>query len=113
MFSPQVNNTLAPYKTCPNDSNPAIGDRGTYYVKQWVGVYLLQAHMRIQPLSEGVHLTLEDVCAIQMMCAYEVRNPLHLSTPATATPYSLMLITTSTRPPHSDTPDSAHYSLKR
>ncbi|KIM19365.1 hypothetical protein M408DRAFT_13500, partial [Serendipita vermifera MAFF 305830] len=38
-----VNNTLAPYKTCPNDSNPLIGDRGTYYVKQWVSVYLVDA----------------------------------------------------------------------
>jgi hypothetical protein len=72
----QVNNTLAPYQTCPNDSNPAIGDRGMYYVKQWVGVYLPKAHARIQALLEGVRLSLEDVYAMQMMCAYEVRTKL-------------------------------------
>ena len=43
-----------------------------YYVKQWVEVYLLKAHSRIQALLEGVQLTLEDVHAMQLMCAYEV-----------------------------------------
>ncbi|KAG8816240.1 hypothetical protein FRC18_001111 [Serendipita sp. 400] len=67
----QFNNTLAPYKTCPNDSKPAIGDRGTYYVKQWVSVYLQEALQRIQGLLKGYTLTLEDVYTMQMMCAYE------------------------------------------
>jgi hypothetical protein len=44
-------------------------------VKQWVGVYLPKAHARIQALLEGVRLSLEDVYAMQMMCAYEVRTP--------------------------------------
>ncbi|KIM23174.1 hypothetical protein M408DRAFT_332472 [Serendipita vermifera MAFF 305830] len=66
-----VNNTLAPYKTCPNDSNPLIGDRGTYYVKQWVSVYLVDAQQRIQSLLEGYELSMEDLYAMQMMCAYE------------------------------------------
>lgn len=52
--------------------HPDIGDRGTPYVKQWVSVYLLAAHMRIQSLLEGYELSLEDVYSMQMMCAYEV-----------------------------------------
>ncbi|KAG8816435.1 hypothetical protein FRC17_000336 [Serendipita sp. 399] len=67
----QYNNTLAPYKTCPNDSRPEIGDRGTYYVKKWVPVYLQEALPRIQALLQGYTLSLEDVYTMQMLCAYE------------------------------------------
>ncbi|PVG01496.1 phosphoglycerate mutase-like protein [Serendipita vermifera] len=65
------NNTLAPYKTCPNDRIPEIGDRGTFYVKQWANVYLRDAHIRIQGMLKGYDLTMEDVYTMQMMCAYE------------------------------------------
>ncbi|KAG8816269.1 hypothetical protein FRC17_000379 [Serendipita sp. 399] len=67
----QYNNTLAPYKTCPNQWRPEIGDRGEYYQQKWVGVYLQEAHHRIQGLLDGYALSVEDLFAMQMLCAYE------------------------------------------
>ena len=63
-----VNNTLAPYKTCANDSKK--GDHGTWYVHKW-----------IQVLPQGcagapghvVKVDYEDVYIMQLSCAYEVR----------------------------------------
>ena len=65
-----VNNTLAPYKTCPNDSMK--GDRGRWYLRKWVEVYLKDAHKRLGTLLEGAKLEYEDVYVMQLLCAYEV-----------------------------------------
>jgi len=50
-----VNNTLAPYKTCPNDST-----------RKWVEVYLKDAHKRLGALLEGLELGYEDMYIIQL-----------------------------------------------
>lgn len=65
------NNTLAPYKTCPNDNNPTIGGRGYYYVEKWTHVYLEEARHRIQKMLHGYPLGIEDIYTMQMMCPYE------------------------------------------
>ncbi|TFY59888.1 hypothetical protein EVJ58_g5495 [Rhodofomes roseus] len=65
------NNTLAPYKTCPNAANAAKADRAYPYVSQWVSIYLKKALDRLQPQLKGVDLTIEDVYTMQQMCAYE------------------------------------------
>ena len=69
-----VNNTLAPYKTCTNDSTK--GDRGVWYVRKWVEVYLKDARERLGGLLDGMKLDYEDVYTMQMLCAYEVRPPI-------------------------------------
>ncbi|KAJ7265461.1 histidine phosphatase superfamily [Mycena haematopus] len=48
------NNTLAPYKTCPNAGDPSKADRG-----------------RASPQMVGYELSVEDVYVLQQMCAYE------------------------------------------
>ena len=65
-----VNNTLAPYKTCTNDSMK--GDRGRWYLRKWVEVYLKAAHKRLGASLEGTELSYEDVYVMQLLCAYEV-----------------------------------------
>ena len=66
-----VNNTLSPYKTCKNESKK--GDRGIWYVRKWIEIYLKDARARLGALLEGVKLDYEDLYAMQMLCAYEVR----------------------------------------
>ncbi|KAJ7368936.1 histidine phosphatase superfamily, partial [Mycena albidolilacea] len=61
------NNTLAPYKTCP----PLKADRGRAKVAQWAGMYLARAVGRLQPLTKGYELRVEDVYVLQQLCAYE------------------------------------------
>jgi hypothetical protein len=68
----QYNNTLSPYYTCPNTSVASRADRGTGFMKQWISVYLADAKARIQGYLSGYTLTLEDLFAMQTMCAYEV-----------------------------------------
>ncbi len=41
-------------------------------MQQWISVYLKDALTRIQALLSGYTLTLEDIFAMQTMCAYEV-----------------------------------------
>ncbi|KAI0048206.1 phosphoglycerate mutase-like protein [Auriscalpium vulgare] len=65
------NNTLAPYKTCPNAGDRSIADRGTPFVKEWANVYLQQARDRLQSQIPGYNLTIEDVYTMQQMCPYE------------------------------------------
>ena len=67
-----VNNTLAPYRTCTNDS--IKGDRGVWYLRKWTEVYLKDARERLGALLEGVELHYEDVYVMQLLCAYEVRS---------------------------------------
>ncbi|KAJ7869626.1 phosphoglycerate mutase-like protein, partial [Mycena leptocephala] len=66
-----VNNTLAPYKTCPNVNDPLKADRGRGFVAAWADVYLQNALKRLAPLIEGYELRVEDVYVMQQMCAYE------------------------------------------
>ncbi|KAJ3556987.1 hypothetical protein NM688_g1721 [Phlebia brevispora] len=65
------NNTLAPYKTCPNAEIKSKSDRGLWYVQKWAAVYLKDALDRLKPQMHGYELTIEDVYALQQMCAYE------------------------------------------
>ncbi|KAI0719060.1 phosphoglycerate mutase-like protein [Cerioporus squamosus] len=65
------NNTLAPYKTCPNASDRTKSDRGVAYVKEWAEIYLKDAVFRLRPQMQGYELTTEDVYTLQQMCAYE------------------------------------------
>ncbi|KAI0782986.1 phosphoglycerate mutase-like protein [Abortiporus biennis] len=65
------NNTLAPYKTCPNAQVSGKSDRSLYYVREWAKIYLANAHARLAPLLRGYSLTIEDIYTLQQMCAYE------------------------------------------
>ncbi|KDQ54057.1 hypothetical protein JAAARDRAFT_38656 [Jaapia argillacea MUCL 33604] len=65
------NNTLAPYKTCPNTQFKSKADRGRYYVAKWANVYLQGATERLGGMLEGFELSVEDVYSMQQMCAYE------------------------------------------
>ncbi|KAF8228627.1 phosphoglycerate mutase-like protein [Tricholoma matsutake] len=65
------NNTLAPYKTCPNHNTRSKGDRGTWYVRKWANIYLQGAVKRLKPNMPGFDLVIEDVYAMQQLCAYE------------------------------------------
>ncbi|KAI0057099.1 phosphoglycerate mutase-like protein [Artomyces pyxidatus] len=65
------NNTLAPYKTCPNTGDRAKADRGTPFVKEWAALYLKDARDRLQSQIHGYDLTIEDVYIMQQMCPYE------------------------------------------
>lgn len=71
-MSLQFNNTLAPYKVCPNAQDHSKSDRQQPYVKQWATIYLKDAHERLSPQIKGYDLTIEDVYTLQQMCAYEV-----------------------------------------
>ncbi|GJE94137.1 histidine-type phosphatase [Phanerochaete sordida] len=65
------NNTLAPYKTCPNADDKTKADRGTWFVRQWADIYLKDAQARLAPQMHGYNLTIEDLYTLQQMCAYE------------------------------------------
>ncbi|EIN13824.1 phosphoglycerate mutase-like protein [Punctularia strigosozonata HHB-11173 SS5] len=65
------NNTLAPYKTCPNARVKTKSDRGVYYVSKWAEIYLKDANARLAPLFQGYSLSIEDTFVLQQMCAYE------------------------------------------
>ncbi|KAI0757472.1 phosphoglycerate mutase-like protein [Daedaleopsis nitida] len=65
------NNTLAPYKTCPNAGDRSKSDRGVPYVAEWASIYLKDAVSRLRPQMHGYELTTEDVYTLQQMCAYE------------------------------------------
>jgi hypothetical protein len=67
----QYNNTLAPSYVCPNSNVASIADQGTPLMQQWISVYLKDAKTRIQGYLDGYTLTLEDLFAMQTMCAYE------------------------------------------
>jgi len=65
------NNTLAPYKICPNADDKSKAERGTGYVAKWASVYLKKAVARLQPQLTGYDLSIEDVYGFQQLCAYE------------------------------------------
>ncbi|KAJ7493301.1 phosphoglycerate mutase-like protein [Mycena galericulata] len=65
------NNTLAPYKTCPNANVKSKADRGRDYVEAWANVYLKKARKRLDAMLYGYDLSIEDVYVFQQLCAYE------------------------------------------
>ena len=58
--------------SCPNSDYSDKSDRGEYYVKYWTGRYLADARKRLQAQIDGYDLAIEDVYAMQHLCAYEV-----------------------------------------
>ncbi|KAF9453707.1 phytase [Macrolepiota fuliginosa MF-IS2] len=65
------NNTLSPYKTCPNAGDNDKADRGIWYVRRWADIYLKDARERLADEIKGFDLTVEDVYTMQQMCSYE------------------------------------------
>jgi len=65
------NNTLAPYKTCPNANIMEKGKRGVWYVSRWSDVYLKDARERLQGHLHGIDISIEDTYIMQQLCAYE------------------------------------------
>ncbi|EKM83174.1 hypothetical protein AGABI1DRAFT_33745 [Agaricus bisporus var. burnettii JB137-S8] len=65
------NNTLAPYKTCPNAKTQSKAERAVWYLTRWADKYLNEAQKRIAKDIKGFDLTIEDVYTMQQMCAYE------------------------------------------
>lgn len=72
------NNTLAPYKTCPNAEVKSKSDRGRDATEKWAQVYLQDALERFRPQLSGFDLNIEDLYTMQQMCAYEVGFYLYL-----------------------------------
>ena len=64
----QYNNTLAPYKTCPNAGDRTKSDRAIPYIKEWASIYLKDAHARLQPQLKGYDLSIEDIYIFQQVC---------------------------------------------
>ncbi|KIO21315.1 hypothetical protein M407DRAFT_218939 [Tulasnella calospora MUT 4182] len=67
--TPGVNNTLAPYMTCPNAK--AKGYRGQYFNDQWVSKYLKGAAKRLQKDMDGMKIGTSEAYNFQQLCAYE------------------------------------------
>ncbi|KAF8638870.1 hypothetical protein AX17_001926 [Amanita inopinata Kibby_2008] len=65
------NNTLSPYKTCPNARDYTKAERGVWYVRRWADRYLKGARERLQRQLHGIELSIEDVYTMQQLCAYE------------------------------------------
>ncbi|KAF9002167.1 histidine phosphatase superfamily [Cyathus striatus] len=65
------NNTLAPYKTCPNANSMSKAERGSWYLRRWADIYLKDALKRLRPQFQGYELSAEDLYAMQQLCAYE------------------------------------------
>ena len=63
---------LISYARCPNTDIKSKSDRGLWYVKKWAAIYLKDAQTRLAPQMQGYDLTIEDIYALQQMCAYEV-----------------------------------------
>lgn len=66
------NNTLAPYISCSNFYDRDVAYIGEYVQKEYITGYLAPATERIQKHApEGLRLSIEDVHAMQLLCAYE------------------------------------------
>ncbi|KAJ3514189.1 hypothetical protein NLJ89_g2508 [Agrocybe chaxingu] len=65
------NNTLAPYKTCPNASDKSKASRGDWYIARWAEIYLKDAQKRLQKDLDGLDLSIQDVYTMQQLCPYE------------------------------------------
>ncbi|KAG1727933.1 histidine phosphatase superfamily [Suillus paluster] len=67
----RFNNTLAPYRSCANNDIPHRGYRGQPYADAWKEVYLKDTVPRVQRYLDGLELDIEDVYAMQELCAFE------------------------------------------
>ncbi|KZT65932.1 phosphoglycerate mutase-like protein [Daedalea quercina L-15889] len=65
------NNTLAPWSACPNANDDVAGDLGGYASGNWTQIYLNATVPRLQQYITGLNLTVNDVYAMQQLCAYE------------------------------------------
>ncbi|KAH9483581.1 3-phytase A [Psilocybe cubensis] len=65
------NNTLSPYKTCPNAKIIHKSERGQWYIKRWANIYLKEAQKRLQKQLHGIDLTIEETYMMQQLCPYE------------------------------------------
>lgn len=64
------NNTLAPWNVCPNANN-AVEDIGFNAAANWTEIYLKKTVPRLQKHLKGITLDVNDVQAMQDLCAYE------------------------------------------
>ncbi|KAG1837949.1 histidine phosphatase superfamily [Suillus tomentosus] len=65
------NNTLSPCEACPNANSDDIGNFGDTQSNKWADIYLQDARRRLQPMIQGVNLTIPLVVAMQELCALE------------------------------------------
>ncbi|KDR81978.1 hypothetical protein GALMADRAFT_240377 [Galerina marginata CBS 339.88] len=65
------NNTLSPYKTCPNAKITSKAERGNWYTESWAKIYLKDARKRLQKHLHGLDLSIEDTFIMQQLCPYE------------------------------------------
>jgi hypothetical protein len=91
---------------CPNHNDKSKGDRGTWYVAKWAPIYLKDALERLKGNMKGFDLVVEDVYAMQQLCAYEVHYPVDSVDLAFANSSVYRLW-------RWDTPSSVSYSPKR
>lgn len=55
---------------CPNARDPAKGDRGLAYLKEWAGVYLEDARGRLNAFISGYEFSVEDVYCMQQVRSF-------------------------------------------
>ncbi|KAF5386547.1 hypothetical protein D9757_005881 [Collybiopsis confluens] len=67
----EFNNTLKPDETCENAKKDSIGKRGEWYVERWTKTYLKKTRKRLQSHLDDYRLSIDDVYAMQQMCAHE------------------------------------------
>ncbi|KAF2252860.1 3-phytase [Trematosphaeria pertusa] len=68
------NNTLAAHHCCNNSNTPGIGDIGDSQMWDYASIYLPQTAKRLlKHMPSSFNLTIADVYAMQLLCAYESR----------------------------------------
>ncbi|KAG1792165.1 phosphoglycerate mutase-like protein [Suillus plorans] len=65
------NNTLAPFRSCANSGNPNRAFRGVSRANAWIEVYLKDTVPRLQQYLHGFDLDVQDIYAMQTLCAFE------------------------------------------
>ncbi|KAG1789629.1 histidine phosphatase superfamily [Suillus plorans] len=65
------NNTLAPFQVCPNANSDDIGSFGDTKASKWADIYLQDARKRLQPMIQGLNLTIDLLIDMQELCAFE------------------------------------------
>ncbi|KAG2055004.1 phosphoglycerate mutase-like protein [Suillus hirtellus] len=65
------NNTLAPFQVCPNANSDDIGNYGDTKTSEWADIYLQDARRRLQPMIQGLNLTIDLLIDMQELCAFE------------------------------------------
>ncbi|KAG2150718.1 histidine phosphatase superfamily [Suillus bovinus] len=65
------NNTLAPFEVCPNANSQDVGNFGDGQASEWANIYLQNARRRLQPMVQGLNLTIPLLIDMQALCAFE------------------------------------------